>query len=220
MIEAGRYFSLFCFAFSLLGFVDSSLGQSFRPAEPAAPMAKPKPKPDARLHVQLKDGSLLVGKLAESNELKIKSVVGEVTIPTAKISSIHFQESGRARIGFGNGDFLSGQFQMDKLTLTTDWGDVAIDCYKIVALFSHDRFAKQGATLIRTYVRTPDGLKAQWQFVPNHGYTNPGLVPQATATFDGEWTPEPAGLVPTPVPATPVPASPVPARPVEVAPRF
>ena len=126
-------------------------------------MATPKSKPDGRVHIQLKDGSLLVGKLEAGELLILRSVVGEVRVSTTKIVSIMPRDNGKTKIEFKNGDSLTGELKGDKLKLQTSWGETEIDIKGIAGVLSHDRFLNSGTSMIRYIRSTPDGEIVIWQ---------------------------------------------------------
>jgi len=80
-------------------------------AQDEPPMATRKAKPDGRVHVQLKDGSVLVGKLDTDELLIIRTVVGELKVPTTKIANIQPRNGDKVNIEFRNGDFLTGDIE-------------------------------------------------------------------------------------------------------------
>ncbi len=110
------------------------------PGDPAAPpMAVPRIKPDGSVQLNLTDGSLLKGKLAETEELKLKSAFGELNVPVKKIAFIELGgPQNPAKVTLRNGDRLSGELVVEKLKLKADWGEIAIDAKHVKSITSTD----------------------------------------------------------------------------------
>jgi hypothetical protein len=217
MPSSFRYcWSALC-ASAILAAITSSivLGQEGpgTPAVEVPPMATPKPVPDGRFHVQLSDGSLLVGKFADIDQLKLKCVVGTIDVPLRKVSSIRLEKDRTARVQFRNSDTLSGELQMTELTLETSFGEANIRLATIVAVISHEQFTSNGVVTQRSIKKTGDGEVIQWQ---THSATpTPYGSP---ASYNGGYSPRPASgrAVPATLPGPPSAVYPSAPAPVAV----
>ncbi len=104
-----------------------------RPAEPAyntaeGPMATPRPRPDGRFRLQLDDGSMVFGKLSAKQSWKLRSVVGEVSVPLEKVVSLEFQgDSKTAKVTFRNGDRITGELSLPRIKVETKWAELSLD---------------------------------------------------------------------------------------------
>lgn len=183
------------------------------PAVEIPPMATPKPVPDGRFHVQLSDGSLLVGKFADVDQLKLKCVVGTIDVPMRKISSIQLEKDRTARIQFRNSDTLSGELQMTELTLETSFGEANIQLATIVAVISHEQFTGNGVVTQRSIKKTGDGEVIQWQ-----SYSATPTSYGSPASYNGGYSPRPASgrVAPATLPGPPSAVYPTAPAPVAV----
>jgi len=177
----------------------SALQPVEEPAADVAPMATPRPVPDGRFHVQLRDGSLLVGKIGGADPVNLKSVLGAVEVPVKKIHSIHFESPQLARVSFRNGDTLSGELQATALTLETSFGEVKVKPGSIVAVISHEQFVQNGMVAQRIFRKTKDGEVVQWKtYASNSGY---GSAAAYNGTSGSGYTSGPVIGAPVPVAA-------------------
>jgi len=169
-------------------------------AQDESPMATPKTKPDGRVHVQLKDGSLLVGKLNEGELLILRTVVGELSVPTTKIASIQPRSGNKVNIEFSNGDSLTGELKGDNFKLKTSWGEVSIKVAEIAAVISHDRFVTAGTSMVRVITSQPDGETVIWETIhahPSPYRSVPAAGGYAPATYSAPSAPAtPYGVLP------------------------
>lgn len=132
---------------------------------PLTPAAAPRAAtaPDGLVQLQLKDGSILFGKLDVDQSLELSAVVGEVKVPLKEISKIQFGKDGKSQIAFRNGDTLSGKLQIDKLKIKTDWGEISIPGDRLVAILTKQHLAELADQVRQVIVRTPEGPRVQLQ---------------------------------------------------------
>jgi len=123
-------------------------------------MAIPRPKPDGRFRLQLKDGSSVVGKLSVEIPLKLKTKFGDVSIPITKIASLTIDENTKStKVMCRNGDRLTGQLTTDTLQVKTAWAELAIELKYVQTMVGND--LANGYRMIRRAVieKTPDGAE-------------------------------------------------------------
>ena len=101
-------------------------------------MAVPRVKPDGTMHIRLRDGSNLIGKLSDVKLIKVKTSIGELSIPIEKVASFSFSGAKTAKIMLRNGDRITGELAIDKIKVTAPWGEVAVDVKFILQVTSKD----------------------------------------------------------------------------------
>lgn len=154
---------------------------SVAPAAAVPPMATPRPLPDGRFHLQLKDGSLVVARFPKHEFFKMKSTVGPVEIPRLEITSIHFLPDGSCKIAFRNGDSLSGRLTDESLPVETSFGTAEIPLDKIAAAYSQEHVAGNGKLVQRVVVQGADGPRFHWTLIAP-GTLSPRTYPATPAS--------------------------------------
>ena len=172
------------------------------PVDPdASPMAQPKPKPDGRITVNLKDGSCLIGRPKELSTIKFKAKFGEISVPLKSVDGVRCASTdepsptndGRVTLAFKNGDMLSGELELNELELESTWGKTTVAVEHISSIITsvgdkvwvhHDRWrllrkvecvAPNGAPLY------PIQGTAPATFVPAGVYSSPIAAPPRVA---------------------------------------
>lgn len=178
--------------------------EGFAPATDRGPMATPRKKPDGSFQIQLRDGSIIVGKLTDKQPLKVAASFGEIEIPFAKIASIDFDdEKGTAKVALRNGDRISGELRLDKFNVKTPWANLEIESSHFTRLTSKD-LVSCGAMVRRAIVETlPDGSR-RVRYVEEHAPVQPAWssVPYSEPITEPGTTFAPyraPAVVPTPV---------------------
>jgi hypothetical protein len=151
---------------------------------PGVPSGSPSAAPTSnRYHLQLTDGSHLIGTLDLGKEIAFESTVGEVLLPVEKIAAVHFTDRPRCRIHFHNGDQLSGSLALMTVKLKTVWGVAEIELQHITAIMSQ-----------RHFEQTPQPTPT---WIP---YATPGAYPATGSYGTGGYSAPayelPAGLIP------------------------
>lgn len=129
------------------------------PEAPAnTPMAVPREKPDGTMHVHLRDGSTLIGKIGDGEELTMNSQFGEISVPARKIAVLQFAEDPKATsVIMQNGDRLTGELTLNKFKFTADWGAVQIESKFILGLVSKNMTGRYQRVQHDVVETTPDG---------------------------------------------------------------
>ena len=110
---------------------------SGQPTTPVPPQPAAAPASDGRTTLELRDGSRLIGELAEIKAFNLKTAFGELAIPAKKIQGIRIgdypagngEHSGT--ILFDNGDVLSGKLVLTSIKLKAKWGLAEIPLQQI-----------------------------------------------------------------------------------------
>ncbi len=145
---------------------------TLRPPEPVydtteGPMATPRPRPEGRFRLQLDDGSMVFGKLLAKESWKMKSALGEVTVPIKNVVSLQIQgDSKSATVAFRNGDRLTGELSLTRIKVETKWSEFSLDLKHIRWMISNECLANSHCTI-------PSGAYA----VPAASYPTPPSVP-------------------------------------------
>ncbi len=173
-------------------------------------MAIPRPRPDGRVQLTLRDGSVLVGKLADDESIALQSVVGKVDVPMNEIMSVHFGDDGKSQVVFRNGDTLTGKLQLTEVRLTTSWAEVRIPTKELVKLFSSTYIASLGNGYRQVIERTPEGAQVRFEAIvpPTASYpSDPYGAPVPSA---GPYSVPQSGYSAPAAPAAPLRPSPPP----------
>jgi hypothetical protein len=103
-------------------------------SDAAPPTLVPAPRRDERISLTLSDGTRLVGKPSDLEQLEFKTEYGELKVPITKIEGLRFGDypfSGEEHacgVHFTNGDVLSARLQLKSLKLETLVGEVDVEC--------------------------------------------------------------------------------------------
>jgi hypothetical protein len=112
----------------------------------SAPPAAEKEKSSAlQLEESLRDGSRIKGETTPSGPLEVTSpVVGQVSIPLAKVSAITFSDDHeQATLRLQNGDKLQGVLSIQSVKLTTVFGPITIP---LTAIKELQIYSSEGGT--------------------------------------------------------------------------
>lgn len=142
----------------------------------AAPMARPATVPDGAVLVQLKDGSLLRGKVNLSGTYALSMRVGEAKISARQVISLEFKDDESVRIRAVGGDVYSGKLAISAITMEVAWGkvEVPIEHLKLVVNHAHvvDLMDElEELDLIPTVKVTSDG-RVTTRFGPDYDYAS------------------------------------------------
>jgi hypothetical protein len=178
----------------------------------APPMFEPAPRRDKRISLTLSDGTRLVGKPSDLEELAFTTEYGELKVPIAKIDGLRFSDypggGGEHACGvhFTNGDVLSARLQLKSLKLDTLVGDVDVECRHVRSMvMSTDE--KMWAQVGDAWKLLPAGSA-----VPCTAYSTPyASTPMYAPAPDGSYSTYSApALAPSVGPAPSYPTTPVP----------
>jgi len=86
--------------------------------------------------VQITGNAELKGAVTGLNQLKLQTKFGPVTIPLGEIegAKMHSDEKDACVVAFKNGDIITGQLALDKVSIATAWGDANIRIENIETL--------------------------------------------------------------------------------------
>ncbi len=169
-------------------------------------MAVPRVKPDGTMHIRLRDGSNLIGKLSDVKQFKVKTSIGELSIPIEKVASFSFSGAKTAKIMLRNGDRITGELVIDKIKLTAPWGEVAIDVKFILQVTSKD-LAGGFRTVRRSVIEVGPGGQRIVRYVEElvpinraapgwNGGDDPVSVPDGGLAPGDLFPPPPPGAIP------------------------
>lgn len=187
------------------------------PTEAAPPMAEPTPSPDNRISLVLSDGTRLVGKPVDVEELDFKTEYGELTVPLKKIAGLRFSDypvgggENACSIHFTNGDRLWARLQLKSIKLETLVGEVD-------AAGGHLRSMVMSVD-DKAWVQVGEEWKLMPVARPGRVYAAPSDVPPTYSTTpagpytEPSYAPAPSGYSGYATPAYLVPTSPEPVAP-------
>ena len=91
---------------------------------------------DLNVVVQITGNTELKGAITGLNQLKLQTKFGPVTIPLNEIegAKMHSDEKDACVVAFKNGDIITGQLALDKVSIATAWGDANIRIENIETL--------------------------------------------------------------------------------------
>lgn len=91
---------------------------------------------DLNVVVQITGNAELKGAVTGLNQLKLTTKFGPVTIPLGEIegAKMHSDEKDACVVAFKNGDIITGQLALDKVSIATAWGDANIRIENIETL--------------------------------------------------------------------------------------
>ena len=126
-------------------------------AEPSPPMATPVKVPNGQVHVQLRDGSILIGKMNLDQTFTLAINFGEIKVSPRKIISFEFDDKGSVRIRSLGGDIYTGKLDTDTFSIDVPWGNVKIPQKHIKLIASKSHVIASDATLSPVISVSPDG---------------------------------------------------------------
>ncbi len=172
------------------------------------PMATPRPRPDGRFRVLLDDGSMVYGKLSTKDTWKMKSALGDVSVPLEKLVSLEIQgEPKSAKVTLRNGDRITGELALTHLKVEAKWAELSIDPKHIKSMISSEYVS--GYHMIRRAVSVRDA----------EGNVRVHFIEEVVPGSASPYTPSPTGgfysypsqaAPPTLTPASPYAPAPVP----------
>ena len=150
--------------------------------------------------LKLKDGSLLVSKLAVTN-IPFKTSFAEMQLPVARVQRVLFDKStGKSTVHFINGDKLQGDFGLAAIEVTTLLGKLTIrttDVDEIVSKLKIDPVyedSPQKRSRCINNMRQIDGAKEQWAMANRRTDGDAVVTNQVNQYIKGSRTPVcPAG---------------------------
>ena len=91
--------------------------------------------------VNITRGRQIEGELVNFGDVKVKTSFGESSIPIQEIEGIkfHADEKDACIFAFKNGDLITGQLVVDKITVKTDWGDANINFASVETILINKR---------------------------------------------------------------------------------
>ena len=84
---------------------------------------------EGAVFIRLSDTKRMAGKIEGLNEIKLKTVIGELNIPMSEIAGIKFHTTSddKAVVILNNGDSVTGIPSIAAIELITDWGQADIE---------------------------------------------------------------------------------------------
>lgn len=110
----------------------------------------------------------LRGTMANVNELSMKTKFGQATIPLTEINGVklHADEKGSCVVAFKNGDIVTGQLDLEKISITTNWGDANIRVDNIEMILTNPK---------GSFFKDTAAGKTYWRFSETRPVANPRL---------------------------------------------
>lgn len=84
---------------------------------------------DGALFIRLSDTKRMAGKIEGLKEFKLKTAIGEITVPMSEVAGVKFHTTAddKAVVILNNGDSITGIPSLAGVELITDWGKADID---------------------------------------------------------------------------------------------
>ena len=104
---------------------------------------------DFGVTVQITGNIALNGTMNNVNDLNLRTKFGQATIPLSEIDGLklHADENDSCVVAFKNGDIITGQLELAKISVNTHWGDANIRVENIETILTNVKgsFFKDGA---------------------------------------------------------------------------
>lgn len=112
---------------------------------------------DGKIFVKVTRNRELVGTALELDAIKFRAEFGDVTIPMEKIAGIklNVNAEGDSVIALKNGDLVTGQINLETVSLRTTWGQAHVKLDQIETIMSD--------SASRFFAETNSGKKG-WRF--------------------------------------------------------
>ena len=112
---------------------------------------------DGKIFVKVTRNRELSGTAIDLNSINFKAEFGQVTIPMSKIAGIKLNANpeGDAVIALKNGDLVTGEINLDKVSLKTSWGQAHVKMDQIETIMADPAS--------RFFAETNSGKKG-WRF--------------------------------------------------------
>lgn len=96
---------------------------------------------EGKVFVKITRNREIIGAPISLDEIKFKAEFGQVSIPMAKIAGIklHVNAEDAAVIALKNGDLVTGELELDTISLKTTWGKAHVKLDQIETILSDSK---------------------------------------------------------------------------------